>query len=689
MSNDRKASELLSKSFHGSLTGEELQQVEENVKSSDESAKFAQLSQLIQDSATGLASAAEAGDPAVAPSLSEAAKSRLRDSVAKAKLETSAGTIASSSDASAWMEGTAPRDSRVAQTRFTMLRKIGQGGLGAVWLARDEDLKRTVAIKEMLPEKADSPKHLQRFQREATITGLLEHPNVVPLYMYGLNSDTGRPFYAMRFLGKQTLANAIDEYHTRRLAGQSEAIDLHRLLTVFLDVCQAIGYAHSRGVVHRDLKPDNVALDSFGQVIVLDWGIAKLMGDGELAIQSSLNCDMADDGILTRTMAGEVVGTPLFMAPEQASGDLDRVDERTDVFGLGAILFAILTGCPPHEKKSTDMGATAFRDLFKEIADGDTPRPIEINLAVSRDLDAICARALSKERFARHSSAQDLANDVERWMAGQHEKRKMYEAMRLETHGLRAHIASCIRDFGTNVRFMSTLPPIQGLIDSASNQDREGESVWRERLSTIFRGLLKSNSDFTSVAYICVSNETRQELVRTEKPTPESEVRNVPKSRLTSGPLNDFEQTVMQKKPDDVHVAITPRTDLPDAPLSLPMRLVAGVPVFDRDEEPFGFVVIEGDFDRLVAAGLNQRNRASEQVLVIDSNGQVVLEESERARGAAGKSAVEVIATWPEIKRELELNGDYVEAQRAIFATRTFLVPHISPLYVVAMASAE
>ena len=691
MSNDRKASELLSKSFHGRLTGEEEEEIRKNVEGNVEAEKFAKISRLIQESVTDLAVAAESGDPSVSPGLSDAAKSRLKDSVVRAKRETASGTI--DSDAmvsySSLPGDTVTGDSRIARTRFTLLRKIGQGGLGAVWLARDEDLKRTVAVKEMLLEKADSPKHIRRFQREATITGLLEHPNVVPLYMYGTNSVTGKPFYAMRFLGKQTLADAIHEYHARRHAGQTEALDLHRLLTVFLDICQAIGYAHSRGVVHRDLKPENVALDNFGQVIVLDWGIAKLLSDGELAIQSSLNCDMAEDGVLTRTMEGEVVGTPLYMAPEQASGDLDSVDERTDVFGLGAILFAILAGCPPHERKSTEVGSDGISDLFKEIAECDPPSPSEFNANVSRDLEAICLRALSRKGFARHASAQELANDVERWMAGQHEKRKIYEAMRLETHGLRSHIASCIRDFDTNVRFMSTLPPIQGLIDAASEQNQEEETVWRERLATIFRGLLKSNSDFTSVAYSRVVDDTMQELVRVEKPTLESEVRSIPKSRLITGPLGKFVETVIQRKPDDVHLAINRYDNAPSTFTTVPMRLQSGVPVFDRDEEPFGVVVIEGDFDRLVHSELQLRNRASEQVLVIDGEGQVLLEDSERMQGAVGKTAPDLLPDWSAVKKELDLNGDYVDANRTIFATRVFLVPPFSAVYIIATTTQD
>ena len=272
MSNDRKASEILSKSLHGGLSKDEQKDLDESFASVD-AKKFAKLSRLIQDSVAEMVQATTDGDPSIESGLSAAAKDRLRESVRRAKQESVAlnGTNAIPPE-DLKIEGTMAGDTRDTRARFTMLRRIGQGGLGSVWLARDEELKRTVALKEMLFEKADSPNHLQRFQREAMITGLLEHPNVVPLYCFGFDEGSGKPFYAMRFLGKRTLCDAIGEYHAKRKAEQAESIDLHRLLTAFLDVCQAIAYAHSRGVVHRDLKPENVALDSFGQVIVLDWG---------------------------------------------------------------------------------------------------------------------------------------------------------------------------------------------------------------------------------------------------------------------------------------------------------------------------------------------------------------------------------------------------------------------------------
>ena len=685
MSNDRKASELLSKSFHGGLDAEEQRELSESMSENEDNQKFAELSRLIQESVADVVVAAESGDPSIAPGLSDAARERLRDSVRQAKADSVAGTLMEDGLAPIVdFELSAPGSERDSVTRFTFLRQIGEGGLGTVWLARDEHLKRTVAIKEIRPEKAASKRYMERFQREATITGLLEHPNVVPLYMYGVNRETETPFYAMRFLGKQTLADAILEYHARRAAGQTESIDLHRLLTVFLDVCQAIAYAHSRGVVHRDLKPENVALDSFGQVIVLDWGIAKLLSDGELAIQSSLRSEMQDEGLLTRTMAGEVVGTPLYMAPEQARGDLENVDERTDVYGLGAILFSILSGQAPHQNSAERTTGDGISDILKVIAEGELPSLAELNPHAPHDLVSICMRAMSRQRYTRHSSARELADDVEHWMAGQTEKRKLYEALRLEGHNLRSHLDSSIQSFATNVRFMSTLPPIQGLIDSANDQDEEGETVWRERLTTIFRGLLKSNPGFVAVTYSRVIDCETHELVRVEKPTPESEARKIPRSRLRSATVCSFGDVVMQKKPEDVHVAISPCSETTGH--VVPLRISAGVPVFDREEEPFGMVTIEGDFDRLISTQVQNRNRASSQVLIVDDGGKILVEDSEQTRGLVGGKVSEALSDWDEISRTLDLNNDYVDAGAETFATRVFLVPRMASLRLVLLA---
>jgi serine/threonine protein kinase len=411
MLSDKKAIELVSKSFHGFLSSAETAEMDKHLQESEEARSFAKLSKVIQQSVSELGSMAEQGDEAAGLGLSQEAKMRINDSVNLAieqKLSDSklAPTMAGQIDETVDQPSVPspqteiqPGDHRQVGSQFTMIRKLGQGGLGNVWLARDEKLNRNVAIKEMNNHALQSPKAWQRFDREAEITGHLEHPNVVPLYQYGIDSKSGEPFYAMRFVGKRTLADAIEEYHDRCQAGNCDPLLLHRLLSAFLDVCQAIAYAHSRGVIHRDLKPENVALDNFGQVIVLDWGLAKIADDGELGGQINGDHDLSDEA-LAKTMVGEVIGTPLYMSPEQASGG--EVCHQTDIYGLGAILFAILTGFAPHEKShDVSGGQLVVKDVLKAIAENETPLPRDYRVDVPIDLEAICKKAMSRKKYAR------------------------------------------------------------------------------------------------------------------------------------------------------------------------------------------------------------------------------------------------------------------------------------------------
>jgi tRNA A-37 threonylcarbamoyl transferase component Bud32 len=293
--------------------------------------------------------------------------------------------------------------------RYTLTRLHAQGGLGRVWLARDTDLNRDVALKEILPTKAAHPEMRRRFLKEAQVTGQLEHPNIVPVYELARRPQDDQPFYTMRFIRGRTLRRAIAEYHGRRAEGRPDPLEQHRLLQAFVGVCQAIGFAHSRGVIHRDLKPDNVVLGDFGEVLVLDWGLAKIVDradeEGDLASLS-----ITEDAATEATREGQHLGTPAYMAPEQAEGRLDLIDERTDIYGLGAILFEILTGRPPHHKKN-------IYEAIYNIATGETPRSRSVAPSVPGALDAICAKAMAKVSAERYTKATELVEDLEHWLA--------------------------------------------------------------------------------------------------------------------------------------------------------------------------------------------------------------------------------------------------------------------------------
>ncbi|HYV36743.1 MAG TPA: serine/threonine-protein kinase, partial [Gemmataceae bacterium] len=232
---------------------------------------------------------------------------------------------------------------------YEILGELGRGGMGVVYLARDNDLERTLAIKVLLPEHAEQPDYIQRFLEEARIMAQLQHPGVAPLHEIGALAD-GRPFFAMKQVKGRTLADLLK-------ARPNPADDLPRMLAIFSQVCQTLAYAHERRIVHRDLKPDNIMVGAFGEVQVMDWGLAKVLtaaiaaasptpqSGRELTTIHTPYSDLPDG---ERTRAGSIMGTLAYMAPEQALGQVDLVDQCSDVFGLGAILCEILTGKPPY-----------------------------------------------------------------------------------------------------------------------------------------------------------------------------------------------------------------------------------------------------------------------------------------------------------------------------------------------------
>jgi serine/threonine-protein kinase len=306
-----------------------------------------------------------------------------------------------------------------SEERYTFTSIHAAGGIGRIWLARDKQLDRDVAIKELLPENAGDVTTVARFMREARLTGQLEHPSIVPVYELASREDAY--FYAMKFVHGRTLTAAARSYHVKRKEGQPDPLEFAALLTAFAAVCNAVAYAHSRGVLHRDLKGDNVILGDFGEVIVLDWGLAKVMGqtDDSETEQAQLPSENAQDAGLT--LQGEIVGTPAYMAPEQAEGRLNEIDRRTDVFGLGAIFYEILTGVPPF------VGSNSL-EVLKRAIRGDPALPHDLWPEVPAGLQDICLKAMAKRPQERYSSAIDLAQDVLRWQDVQ--RRQAEEALR-------------------------------------------------------------------------------------------------------------------------------------------------------------------------------------------------------------------------------------------------------------------
>jgi Flp pilus assembly protein TadD/tRNA A-37 threonylcarbamoyl transferase component Bud32 len=296
--------------------------------------------------------------------------------------------------------------------RYRVLRPHARGGLGEVFVAEDTELHREVALKQLRPGRGDDPASRSRFLLEAEVCGRLEHPGVVPVYGLGTDPE-GRPYYAMRFIQGESLHEAIRCFHAGDEGAQAPGarrLALSGLLTRFVAVCNAVAYAHSRGVIHRDLKPANVMLGKYGETLVVDWGLAKAVGSGEGEARGEEEPLQPSSGDGLATQAGAALGTPAYMSPEQATGRLEEVGPASDVYGLGATLYHLLTGLPPVR------GATQA-ELLGKASRGDWPAPRQVNRGVPAPLDAVCRKAMALRPADRYATAQALAADVERWLA--------------------------------------------------------------------------------------------------------------------------------------------------------------------------------------------------------------------------------------------------------------------------------
>ncbi len=282
-------------------------------------------------------------------------------------------------------------------TKYQIVRMLGRGGMAIVYLAHDRELDREVALKVLdLPEAAGDL--ALRMVREAKIVARLEHPGIVPIHDVGILPEN-RVFYAMKYVRGERL----DQYARESLPER---------LRVFQKICEAVAFAHAQGVIHRDLKPENIMVGDFGEVLVMDWGLAKVLDDRESAMPVAGFVKSSPVGRTDpRTDHGVVMGTPAYMAPEQASGQTEKLDERTDVYALGAILYFLLTGAPPLDVGSVSSAHQRFQGKSVIPPRRRDPR-------ISRSIEAVCLKAMAHQQDQRYSNALSLSNDVSRYLDG-------------------------------------------------------------------------------------------------------------------------------------------------------------------------------------------------------------------------------------------------------------------------------
>jgi serine/threonine protein kinase/Tfp pilus assembly protein PilF len=402
---------------------------------------------------------------------------------------------------------------------YELLEEVGRGGQGVVFRARQKSLKRTVALKVISLGQWASEAHLKRFRREAEAAASLDHPSIVPIYEVG--ERDGSCYFSMKFVE----GGQLDEVVRRKPMSIRQAAEL------IAKVARTVHYAHEHGIVHRDIKPGNILLDVKGEPHLTDFGLARLV---------------ETESAMTRTM--EVLGTPSYMAPEQASGQNEQITRATDVYGLGAVLYQLLTGHPPF------AGGTTY-ETIKLVLDTEPRQPRLWNRKIGRDLSAICLKCLEKDPKRRYSSARALAEDLEHWLK--------HEPIHAKRSGFFTHARKWVRRNPTSALLVTSLIALAAAI---------GWNVWKSELisrpTTKGIAVLPFENLSHDPDYAYFADGIQEEILtrlasiadlkvisRTSTQRYESKPRNLPEIAKQLGVANILEGSV-QKTADQVRVNV-------------------------------------------------------------------------------------------------------------------------------------
>jgi len=356
--------------------------------------------------------------------------------------------------------------------RYTVGREIARGGHGKINLARDERLGRHIALKQLIAGGSSTSNQRRKFVLEARATGLLEHPNIVPVYDLGI-LDSGEVFFTMKMVRGRSLKYII----YKQSQGDSKLLSQYgriRMLMIFQQICNAVHFAHHKGIIHRDIKPENIMVGNYGEVLMMDWGLAKIVDGHYEDDEVPSSSIMPED--LEKTRVGTISGTPSYMAPEQARGRIDLIDQRTDVYALGAILYEILTYHPPFEGKNIEEVLEKVRQ--KEPI---PPRRLVPEHNISLDLEEIVLKAMSKDPDKRYNSGKELHDDIEQFLEGSKERARNQKRAQELVQSAKAEFN---RYFEVRKRTVETQDHTETLLKEGI-EGLGGERLWKSEMQSL------------------------------------------------------------------------------------------------------------------------------------------------------------------------------------------------------------